>query len=182
MPIAGSARAFTDTTATAGVLQCWAVKAVDASGARSAAAMATDGVTPYVCKQSAGTTLPMPGPITIQPLATGLRILWAAPTFTSSTVPASALTGYEVWRRADPQTQTTGWVRVVALGPTVTAWNDPSPFPGGNCYQVRANYGTLGYKENDTTCATFAPAPLQAPTNLREVVPPAGPVKGGKAR
>jgi hypothetical protein len=182
MPIEGKWRSYIDTTAAGH--QCWAVKSVDASGARSAAGMATDGVTPYLCKQQpvGGTTLPSAGPITIQSISNGLRILWSHPTFDATTVPPSTLTGYEVWRRADPQTPSKGWVRLSAVASTVTTWDDPSPFVGGNCYQVRALYGTLGYKENDATCATFAAAPLLPPTNLREVLPSHDPAKAGKTR
>jgi hypothetical protein len=179
-PIDGIYRSFVDTTASGN--QCWAVKSVDASGNRSAPGTAVDGKTPYVCKQQtpAGTVLPPAGPITLQPAGSALRVLWTPPTFDATTVPLSALTGYEVWRRAEPQTPTTGWVRLVAVGPTVTTWDDPSPFVGGNCYQIRATYGTLGFKEGGTTCTTFTPPPLQAPTNLREVIPP--PPKAGQTR
>jgi hypothetical protein len=155
-----------DTTAG----HCWTVVSVYTTGARSGPATTSSG-DHAVCKAAgAGTTLPLAGPLTLTPSGSSLQVTWTAPTFDASTVPPSALTGYNVWCRQEPQTATTGWAIVATLPPTTLTWIHITPWKPAGCYQIRANYGTLGYKDNGTVCAaapTPPPSGVVAPTNLR---------------
>jgi hypothetical protein len=160
----------TDPAVDTATGHCWTVVSVSTTGTRSGPATTSSGAT-AVCKAAgAGTTLPLAGPITLTPVGTSLQVTWTAPVFDASTVPPSALTGYNVWRRQEPQTATSGWAIVATIPSTVVTWLDSAPLKPGGCYQIRANYGTLGYKDNGTVCAA-APAPVPpsvvAPTNLR---------------
>jgi hypothetical protein len=158
----------TDPAVDTATGHCWTVVSVYTTGARSGPATTVSGDT-AVCKPAGTTpTLPVAGPITLTPVGSGLQVTWTAPVFDASTVPPSALTGYNVWRRQEPQTKTTGWTIVATLPPTTLTWLDATPLKPASCYQIRANYGTLGYKDGGTVCAA-APVPpaVVAPTNLR---------------
>jgi hypothetical protein len=176
MPLPGTARTYTDTTATGA--QCWTVKGIDRAGIRSTPATTAAGV-PYICQQSAGLfppsggLLPPPATVTVTQVGSSVRLTWLAPTFTAATVPATALTGYEIWRKGHSTPPVPDWTKAASLGSTVLTWEDATPFLPGTCYEVSAWYGTTDYKEAATVCLTLtaAPAPLPAPSNLREVVP-----------
>jgi hypothetical protein len=68
MPIPGSARAYTDPTASGP--ECWAVQRSTAAGVRGARALAEDQKTPYVCQQVAAAVVPPRLRFTTQPQST----------------------------------------------------------------------------------------------------------------
>jgi hypothetical protein len=159
----------TDPAVDTATGHCWTVVSVGTAGQRSGPATTNSGAT-AVCKAAAASlTLPLAGPITLTPAGASLQVTWTAPPFDATTVPPSALTGYNVWRRQEPQTATTGWTIVATLPSTTLTWLDTAPWKPQGCYQIRANYGTMGYKDNGTVCAAApTPAPgVVAPTNLR---------------
>jgi hypothetical protein len=159
----------TDPAVDTATGHCWTVVSVGTTGARSGPATTSSGAT-AVCKAAgASLTLPLAGPITLKPVGASLQVIWTAPVFDASTVPPSALTEYNIWRRPEPQTPTTGWAIIATVPPTSLTWLDTAPAKPGGCYQIRANYGTLGYKDNATVCAAAPtpPAGVVAPTNLR---------------
>lgn len=161
---------YTDQTLEAGKGYCWSLWAVDSAEKRMQVAPGADGKR-YVCQGSA-LVLPLAGAITLTPQGSHLLVKWSLPTFAPGTVPASALTGFAVWRRPEPVPPGAGWAVVASTGPTVTTWEDAAPATPSGCYQIRALYGTLGSVDNATVCAAapvFVPGPVvpPAPTNLR---------------
>jgi hypothetical protein len=161
---------YIDQTPEAGKGYCWSVWAILTDQSRLQVLPGPDGKR-YVCQASA-LVLPLAGPITLTPQGASLLVQWSLPTFTSATVPASALTGFAVWRRPEPVPPGEGWKVVTSVGPTVTTWEDTAPAKPQGCYQIRALYGTLGFVDNATVCGAapvFVPGPVvpPAPTNLR---------------
>jgi hypothetical protein len=163
---------FTDTTVSPGQGYCWTLWATYPNGTKAQVEPDAHG-SRNTCTTIAGTLAPA-GPIILAPQGATLVLQWTLPTFTASTLPASALTGFGVWRRDDPSPPGVGWTMLGSLAPTILTWTDTNPAKPGGCYQIQAQYGAAGTVDNGTVCAAApvvppTPAVLQPPTNLRLV-------------